>query len=768
MSAPQAIEKAARARLEDRSGQIRHSLAMVREGNPLAAEPEPGRLAARLETVAQVAPAEAARMARVIQAPPSAAARVVAPGAGAPVGAERIYGDTVDFVGVAFLSQGAAAAKAVARVAFRDGRAQGSGFLISDRLFLTNHHVIGSPEEARDYVLEFGYELDPQRRLRSVTRFELDPDAFFLSDEQDDLDYTLIAVGPRVSGPLSLAEHGCCPLSGAANKHALGEVANVVQHPDGRYKEVVLRENRLVSRLDKVLHYTADTEPGSSGSPVFNNDWQVIALHHWGGPWRQKADDAGHPVPTEVNEGIRASAIVGELEGRAPGLTDGMRRLLAGALAAPALPSTPGAAPDVESHAIVASPSTARGARVNADGSVTWQIPLEVTVRLPGATLDGARPSTPRRPPAPPPQGERAGAPDADYDARGGYDPTFLDGPPVGLPRLSAAQKRVATKNRRAGPGDDPFELRYHHFSVVLNGKRRLAYLTACNLDGTTAKAISRTTGVVKPREPGQGESLDEGAEASETWYVDPRAAKDQQTFQRLYDAQRVAGIQTGKKGFLERIFQRGHLVRRTDPAWGDDEAALAADADTFHFANCTPQVGFFNMGKAPASLARSGGGRLWRALEDHVLENAVAAGQRVSVFTGPVFDDQGDPPWREHVIPGFRVPLRFWKIVAWVERGALRSLAMLADQGPVLEALPETLDAGEALADTSAVADFVTTVAEVERLTELDFGAALRAADIRRGESAPRRRSRAVARPEDLGLAAPARAPARRPRRRP
>jgi endonuclease G, mitochondrial len=75
--------------------------------------------------------------------------------------------------------------------------------------------------------------------------------------------------------------------------HSLGEVANIVQHPDGRLKEVVLRENRLVARLDTVLHYVADTEPGSSGSPVFNNQWQAIALHHWGGPWRQKATIGG-------------------------------------------------------------------------------------------------------------------------------------------------------------------------------------------------------------------------------------------------------------------------------------------------------------------------------------------------------------------------------------------------------------------------------------------------------------------------------------------
>jgi hypothetical protein len=31
-------------------------------------------------------------------------------------------------------------------------------------------------------------------------------------------------------------------------------------------------------------------------------------------------------------------------------------------------------------------------------------------------------------------------------------------------------------------------------------------------------------------------------------------------------------------------MFQKGHLVRRIDPCWGEDEVALAAEADTFHW----------------------------------------------------------------------------------------------------------------------------------------------------------------------------------------
>jgi endonuclease G len=333
---------------------------------------------------------------------------------------------------------------------------------------------------------------------------------------------------------------------------------------------------------------------------------------------------------------------------------------------------------------------------------------------------------------------------DRNYDNRPGYRPAFLGSTHrIERPRLSAAHEARAARNRQAEAGDDPFELKYQHFSVVLDKKRRLARYTACNVDGRSSRDIDRKTGAVSLRRPSDGE----GAEASEQWFGDDRVDPEAQTSQQLYESQEVPGFPNKRtKAFQDRMFQRGHLVRRTDPAWGSDDRALRADADTFHFANCTPQVGFFNTGSAPASTPDSGGGRLWRAVEDYVLDNAVNEQKRVSVFTGPVLDDQNDPKWRQEVVPGFRVPLRFWKVVVWVDSGRLRSLAMLADQEPVIKVMPEAIARGEAFADISKVEDFVVTVTEVERLTGLTFDDAVRAADINGGES--RRAARAGRRP--------------------
>lgn len=752
MKIPSRIEEGARRRVEQARRQIEHSLKMAQQRTPLAAEWDSSRLHDRLQAKAMLSGVEATAVAAGIRSLSRAPELL-----GTPTGRERIYGDTIDFVGVSFLERGVQSARAVGRVAFRDGSPQGTGFMVSDRLFLTNNHVISSPQEAARFAIEFDYELDLFDNRRDGTRFLLDPGTFFLTNHEDDLDYTLIAIGVRDAGANTLEAFGWCGLSAAPDKHALGEFANIVQHPDGRYKEVVLRENRLASRLETVLHYVADTEPGSSGSPVFNSEWQVIALHHWGGPWRQKSDDSGRPVPEDVNEGIRTSAIVADLLRMRDGLTGNQRALLDHMLriGESAERPRPRAATETDGR-------SGAGPRISADGQVTWQVPIEISVRLPGIGGAAPAPLTADQAggvePAGPRSAERAVSVDPDYDNRPGYDPDFIKDFSIPLPALSTAQKKIAAKNIAAEDDEDPYELKYQHFSIVLNKVRKLAFFTACNINGRTSKSIDRKTGKVTPRKPGDGEAFGESAEASETWFVDPRLEPDAVVRQELYASQKVPGFKVGSGGWMSRMFQRGHMVRRTDPAWSTEKRALRADADTFHFTNCAPQVGAFNQGNANW-LPNSGDGRLWRALEDYVLDNAVNERQRVSVFTGPVLA-KGDPLWRDHIVDGFRAPMRFWKIVVWAHDGDLRATAMIADQTPAIDVMPERLDErAEDFLHTATVEDFLTTVAYVENETGLDFGQLIRGADIHQGESLGKaeggvsKHLRRVTKVEELGL---------------
>jgi hypothetical protein len=64
------------------------------------------------------------------------------------------------------------------------------------------------------------------------------------------------------------------------------ERVNIVQHADGRPLQVVMTQNYVVKNMSKTrVQYVADTMDGSSGSPVFNQNWEIVALHHSGNPY---------------------------------------------------------------------------------------------------------------------------------------------------------------------------------------------------------------------------------------------------------------------------------------------------------------------------------------------------------------------------------------------------------------------------------------------------------------------------------------------------
>jgi endonuclease G len=54
---------------------------------------------------------------------------------------------------------------------------------------------------------------------------------------------------------------------------------NLIHHPKGRRKEIIV-QNSIVTNVDGYqVKHTADTERGSSGSPCFNNEWRIVLLH---------------------------------------------------------------------------------------------------------------------------------------------------------------------------------------------------------------------------------------------------------------------------------------------------------------------------------------------------------------------------------------------------------------------------------------------------------------------------------------------------------
>ena len=211
--------------------------------------------------------------------------------------------NTADFVGVRYLEEGVASSRAVCRVDIRDAAGRdvgwGSGSLVSPRLLLTNHHVLPSADVARLSAAEFNYQDGVDGKPLQPVLLPLDPDTFFINDQ--DRDFALVAVG---ASERDLAQFGFNRLIEAQGKAIIGDFVTIVQHPGGQKKQVALRDNRIVDELEFFLHYEADTEPGSSGSPVFNDQWEVVALHHASVPTPE------HGAGTFLNEGIRASRIL--------------------------------------------------------------------------------------------------------------------------------------------------------------------------------------------------------------------------------------------------------------------------------------------------------------------------------------------------------------------------------------------------------------------------------------------------------------------------
>jgi hypothetical protein len=90
-----------------------------------------------------------------------------------------------------------------------------------------------------------------------------------------------------------------------------GAQAYVLGHPGGRDLEFSLIDNLILDFDERVVHYRTPTEAGSSGSPVFDRTWEVIAIHHGGGNAMPRLHGATGTY--EANEGIRLDFIRKEI-----------------------------------------------------------------------------------------------------------------------------------------------------------------------------------------------------------------------------------------------------------------------------------------------------------------------------------------------------------------------------------------------------------------------------------------------------------------------
>lgn len=623
---------------------------------------------------------------------------------------ERVINDN-DILPLNFLSLGQKAARSVVRVIVPQPNGQtffGTGFMVSPKLMLTNYHVFDhepdvSGQALEDLVtnalIEFDYVLDDTGIPMDSTRFQLRPDEFLTSSPPGALDYALVAVEQiSIDDPSrSLPEFGYLKLVGIAGKAATNEKLSSIHHPKGEFKAISIRDKKLTEFVDEsFIQYEIDTERGSSGAPVFNDQWLVVALHHESVPERRGTDiinidgtvhQPGEPdrmIHWIANKGIRVSAIINDLKKTFAEDTPLLIPLfnLNRLKNVPPKPAATKAAESSVTNSSSADPVLPIDGLTEQDTTVAetpffnperkldqaaadattmqFTIPIEVSIRV-GSTVSsvsvGGSPVAvnPVAGTVPPPFEKTVAAPGS-YVDRNGYNPAFLPGKPISFDKILAPVKaQLALTN------DQKTVLTYRNFSVAINRNRRMAAATAVNIDGKRSQAQGRT----------------------DVWILDSRMNEQ---------------FQTGPEVYSRNDLDRGHMVRRLDPVWGNQ--AAQANNDTFHFTNSCPQHKNLNQ-------------RTWADLEDYILTNSKLEQLNVTVFTGPVFSE-ADIPYR-----GVLLPLQFWKVAAVIKKdGTLSMTAYVLSQKDLVTNLAENI----AENGFGQYKTFQVPLTLVQSLTKLDF----------------------------------------------
>lgn len=186
---------------------------------------------------------------------------------------EKLMGKQSTLLPISWLEVGLQRARSIAKVK-RPDHTFGSGFLIRDSLFLTNHHVLPNKDVAGKAIIQFNYQQNADGLEYEPVNFELDPDSVFKTSTEND--WTLV----RVKGDAN-AEWGAIDLKPIEIR--VNDRANIIQHPGGEAKQIALYHNIIAYVDDNWIQYLTDTLPGSSGSAVFDSQWSLIAVHHAGG-----------------------------------------------------------------------------------------------------------------------------------------------------------------------------------------------------------------------------------------------------------------------------------------------------------------------------------------------------------------------------------------------------------------------------------------------------------------------------------------------------
>lgn len=556
---------------------------------------------------------------------------------------------------------------------------QGTGFLIAPNLIVTNRHVLQVSAREREpgrwqfidgAAIDFGHEfnsrrsVDPRRLRRLVFCGSREIDYSKMDHSKLDLALIEIEPGARSSArslpflSLSASAGGIdpdtviftigYPGSPPSSIYAPSLLEQLFQVTYG-YKRIA--PGTLISAQTAVSPWTlahdATTLGGNSGSAVIVADREGTAMGlHYGGRAGEPRENWGHVL----------ARVLDETDGRSSKtlrqILDSYGVRLEGPSGPPAVDRTPvPPTPPPRSDTVESEQSfPAAVGGTTAPTVMTFHLPIRIAVTV-GTPIPVAGPATAGPAADALAQVEKVPVIYPELDSRDGYQPDFLelDGETVPLPALTKAGKAVAAKL-----DDGSYELKYHNFSVVMHKQRRLALFTAANVDWRPAARK------VRGKKPSRKELDGFLGNEREDWVTDPRIPFDHQLPDYFYTKDRGT-------------FDKGHLVRRDDVAWGTSfEEMQKGNGDTFHTTNCSPQTAEFNRAAE----------NNWGALENMIQKQT--AKERICLFSGPVFD-KADGYFHGLVKSGvevsIQIPSRFWKIAVFSKEGEPAAYGFVLDQ---------------------------------------------------------------------------------------
>ena len=211
---------------------------------------------------------------------------------------EKLMGIRSTLVPISYLEVGVQRSRAVVRIVNPDG-STGTGFIVAGNVVITNNHVLPDASAAGAAVVEFNYQQTAKGASAPVEQYRLAPQKLFETSANDD--WTAVQIDGEPS-----AKWGALELKPVLIQK--GDHVNIIQHPGGGPKQLSFLANVVVYVGAGRIQYLTDTLPGSSGAPVFDTSWNLVALHHSGG-WLSEPN-APDKTTFYRNEGILLDLLI--------------------------------------------------------------------------------------------------------------------------------------------------------------------------------------------------------------------------------------------------------------------------------------------------------------------------------------------------------------------------------------------------------------------------------------------------------------------------